>query len=178
MQVQNLGDVLRRRKKPVPAGLQPVPQLSGGMPLLGHSVEFIRNTIGLLARAQREMGEISSFTVFNRKMVAVFGPEAHEAVFRAPDAVLSPNEAYKIMTPVFGKDIVYDAPPEKMAEQLKMLLPALKDKRMRTYGEAVVHETEQNTKEWGEAGVIDFVDFCRVLTNFTSSRCLLGKEFR
>jgi sterol 14alpha-demethylase len=178
MQVQNLGDKLLRRKKPVPAGLQPVPQLSGGMPLLGHSVEFIRSTIGLLARAQREMGEICSFTVFNRKMVAVFGPEAHEAVFRAPDSLLSPNEAYKIMTPVFGKDIVYDAPPEKMAEQLKMLLPALKDKRMRTYGEAVVHETEQNTKEWGEAGVVDFVDFCRVLTNFTSSRCLLGKEFR
>ncbi|HEX9102102.1 MAG TPA: cytochrome P450, partial [Polyangia bacterium] len=110
--------------------------------------------------------------------VAVFGPDAHEAVFRAPDALLSPSDAYKIMTPVFGKDIVYDAPPEKMAEQLKMLLPALKDKRMRTYGEAVVQETEQNTKEWGEAGVIDFVDFCRVLTNFTSSRCLLGKEFR
>jgi sterol 14-demethylase len=178
MQVQNLGDVLRRRKKVVPTGLSPVPQLTGGLPILGHSVEFVRNTIGLLARAQREMGEICSFTVFNRKMVAVFGPEAHEAVFRAPDAVLSPNEAYKIMTPVFGKDIVYDAPPEKMAEQLKMLLPALKDKRMRTYGEAVIHETEQNTKDWGEAGVVDFVDFCRVLTNFTSSRCLLGQEFR
>jgi sterol 14alpha-demethylase len=178
MQVQNLGDVFRRRKTVVPAGLSAVPQLSGGLPLVGHSVEFIRSTIELIARAQRENGEIAAFTVFNRKMVAVFGPEAHEAVFRAPDAVLSPSEAYKIMTPVFGKDIVYDAPPEKMAEQLKMLLPALKDKRMRTYGEAVVHETEANTKEWGEAGVIDFVDFCRVLTNFTSSRCLLGQEFR
>src|SRR6185369_14154143 len=152
MQVQNLGDMLRRRKKPVPTGLSPVPQLSGGLPILGHSVEFVRNTIGLLARAQREMGEISSFTVFNRKMVAVFGPEAHEAVFRAPDAVLSPNEAYKIMTPMFGKDIVYDAPPEKMAEQLKMLLPALKDRRMRTYGEAVVFETEQTVANWGEEG--------------------------
>jgi sterol 14-demethylase len=178
MQVQNLGDMLRRRKKAVPAGLSPAPQLSGGLPILGHSVEFVRSTIELLARAQRELGEIAAFTVFNRKMVAVFGPEAHEAVFRAPDAILSPSEAYKIMTPVFGKDIVYDAPPEKMAEQLKMLLPALKDKRMRTYGEAVVLETEKNTAEWGEAGVIDFVDFCRVLTNFTSSRCLLGKEFR
>ena len=114
-----------------------MPQLSGGLPLVGHSVEFVRSTIELLARAQRELGEIAAFTVFNRKMVAVFGPDAHEAVFRAPDAVLSPSEAYKIMTPVFGKDIVYDAPPEKMAEQLKMLLPALKDKRMRTYGEAV-----------------------------------------
>jgi len=178
MQVQNLADLVRRRKRVVPTGLREAPQLSGGLPLVGHSVEFVRSTIDLLARAQRELGEIAAFQVFNRKMVAVFGPDAHEAVFRAPDAVLSPSEAYKIMTPVFGKDIVYDAPPEKMAEQLKMLLPALKDKRMRTYGEAVVHETEQNIQPWGEAGVIDFVDFCRVLTNFTSSRCLLGQEFR
>ena len=180
MQVQEIverGRALIGRPR-TPAGLQAPPVLSGGLPVLGHSIEFIQGTIELLTRAQRELGEIAAFTVFNRKMVALFGPEAHEAVFRAPDAQLSPSEAYKIMTPVFGKDIVYDAPPEKMAEQLKMLLPALKDKRMRTYGEAVVHETEQSVAPWGEAGVVDFVDFCRVLTNFTSSRCLLGKEFR
>jgi sterol 14-demethylase len=158
--------------------LKEPPRLGGGLPLLGHSVEFIKGTIELLARANRELGEIAAFTVFNRKMVAVFGPEAHEAVFRAPDEVLSPSEAYKIMTPVFGKDIVYDASPAKMAEQLKMLLPALKDRRMRTYGEAVVRETEESIAEWGEHGTLDFVDFCRVLTNFTSSRCLLGREFR
>src|SRR6185503_10283305 len=155
MQVQNLGDLVRRRKKVVPAGLSPAPQLSGGLPLIGHSVEFIRSTIELLARAQRELGEVAAFTVFNRKMVAMFGPEAHEAVFRAPDSILSPSEAYKIMTPVFGKDMVYDAPPEKMAEQIKMLLPALKDKRMRTYGEAVVMETEQTIQNWGESGTLD-----------------------
>ncbi len=132
MQAQNLGDVLRRRKKVVPAGLSPVPQLSGGLPLIGHSVEFVRSTIELLARAQREGGEIAAFTVFNRKMVAVFGPEAHEAVFRAPDAVLSPSEAYKIMTPVFGKDIVYDAPPEKMAR-------AAQDAPARAQGPAHAH---------------------------------------
>jgi sterol 14-demethylase len=146
--------------------------------MVGHTVEFIRSAIEVLERANRELGEIAAFDVFNRRMVAVFGPEAHEAVFRAPDSVLSPSEAYKIMTPVFGKDIVYDAAPERMAEQLKMLLPALQDKRMRTYGQAVVYETEQTIGKWGEAGVVDFVDFCRVLTNFTSSRCLIGKEFR
>jgi sterol 14-demethylase len=181
MQTQSFVDRVRnqvRRKKPIPAGLEAPPMLSGGLPLLGHSVEFVRGAIELLTRAQKEKGEIAAFNVFNRKMVAVFGPEAHEAVFRAPDEHLSPSEAYKIMTPVFGKDIVYDAPPAKMAEQLKMLLPALKDKRMRTYGEAVVYETETNVRGWGEAGVLDFVEFCRVLTNFTSSRCLLGKEFR
>ena len=177
MQVQNIVERVLRRKKVLPAGLRLAPELRGGLPLVGHTVEFIRSTIDLLFRAERA-GEVVAFQVFNRKMVAMFGPEAHEAVFRAPDTQLSPSEAYKIMTPVFGKDIVYDAPPEKMAEQLKMLLPALKDRRMRTYGEAVVYETEKTISTWGEMGVVDFVDFCRVLTNFTSSRCLLGKEFR
>lgn len=162
----------------VPSGLRPAPRLSGGLPMVGHTVEFVRATLEMLFRANRELGEVAAFSVFHRDMVAMFGPEAHEAVFRAPDALLSPTEAYKIMTPVFGKDVVYDATPEKMSEQLKMLLPALKDRRMRTYGEAVVHETAESTREWGQSGVVDFVEFCRVLTNFTSSRCLLGKEFR
>src|SRR5258708_1167508 len=176
MQVQELFDNVFRRRVRVPAGRKRPPQLSGGLPILGHGVEFIRSTMELLARAHRELGEVGGFNLFNRRMVAVYGPEAHEAVFRAPDTQLSPSEAYKIMTPVFGKDIVYDAPPEKMAEQLKMLLPALKDRRMRTYGEAVVQETAATVATWSQAGVVDFVDFCRVLTNFTSSRCLLGKE--
>ena len=138
---------LRRPRMDPPAGQKAPPELSGGLPGIGHSVEFIRGTVELLFRAYREHGEICTFNVFNRKMVAVFGPDAHEAVFRAPDRALSPTEAYKIMTPVFGKDIVYDASPERMAEQLKMLLPALKDKRMRTYGEAVVKEVQDTTSE-------------------------------
>ncbi|MFT3772560.1 MAG: cytochrome P450 [Minicystis sp.] len=65
-----------------------------------------------------------------------------------------------------------------MNEQLKMLLPALKDRRMRTYGEIVVSEVEQSIANWGESGEIDLVEYCRVLTNYTSSHCLLGREFR
>ena len=171
--------ILRRRSSGPPAGLREPPLLSGGLPVVGHTVEFVRSTIDLLTRAQRELGDVAAFEVVGRKMVAVFGPEAQRGgVPRRPTPQLSPSEAYKIMTPVFGKDVVYDAPPEKMAEQLKMLLPALKDRRMRTYGEIVVEEVEQSIAGWGDAGVIDFVEYCRVLTNFTSSHCLLGREFR
>jgi sterol 14-demethylase len=141
-------------------------------------VEFVRSTIGLLSRAQRELGEVAALQIVGKQMVAVFGPGANEAVFRASDSQLNPSEAYKIMTPIFGKDVVYDAPPERMSEQLKMLLPALKDRRMRTYGEIVVAEVEQSIAAWGDAGEIDLVDYCRVLTNYTSSHCLLGREFR
>src|ERR1700733_15023229 len=160
-----------RRRAPLPTGLREPPRLSGALPVLGHTVEFVRSTIGLLARAQRELGDVAAIDVAGKRMVAVFGPEAHEAVFRAPDTQLNPSDAYKIMTPIFGKDVVYDAPPDKMGEQLKMLLPALKDRRMRTYGEIVVEEVELSLASWGAAGELDLVEYCRVLTNFTSSHC-------
>ena len=172
-----LPSILRRRPAP-PTGLRAPPTLSGGLPVVGHTVEFVRSTIGLLTRAQRELGSVAAIDIVGKRMVAVFGPEAHEAVFRAPDSQLNPSEAYKIMTPIFGKDVVYDAPPEKMGEQLKMLLPALKDRRMRTYGEIIVEEVELSLAGWGAAGELDLVEYCRVLTNFTSSHCLLGREFR
>ncbi len=177
METENLFTRFRNRRASQRSH-KAAPVLSGGVPVLGHTVEFVTGAIELLTRAHRELGEVAAFSIFNRKMVAVFGPEAHEAVFRAPDELLNPCEPYKITTPIFGKGIVYDAAPKKMAEQLKMLLPALKDRRMRSYGEAVILETEGNVRGWGNAGVVDLVEFCRVLTNYTSTRCLLGKEFR
>ncbi|NUP11334.1 MAG: cytochrome P450 [Polyangiaceae bacterium] len=178
MDLQPLVAKVFPKKTEVPKGLRRPPKLSGGLPVVGHTADFVRDTIGLLKRVNAELGEIGAFDILGKKMVAVFGPDAHEAVFRAPDEQLNPSEAYKIMTPVFGKGMVYDAPPEKMNEQLKMLLPALKDRRMRTYGEIVVREVESTISDWADEGEIDLVDFCRVLTNFTSSHCLLGKEFR
>jgi sterol 14-demethylase len=154
------------------------PAVSGAVPIVGHAVEFIRDCLGLLWRAYQEQGEVAKLRVFNKDIVLMTGPRASEAMFRAPDEVLSPNEAYKMMVPVFGKDVVYDASPERMGEQLGMLRPALQDKRMRTYGEIVADETRRMVQDWGERGEIDLVQFCAQLTNFTSTRCLIGREFR
>ena len=182
MQIQSIVDRATKGAvpptEPPPSGLKEPPRLGGGLPMVGHTVEFIRSTIPMLSRANRELGEVAALDIGGKRMVAVFGPEAHEAVFRAKDDTLNPCEAYKIMTPVFGEGMVYDAPPDIMNEQLKMLLPALKDNRMRTYGETILEEVHDAILDWGDEGEIDVVDFCRVLTNFTSSRCLLGKEFR
>ncbi|MET0341580.1 MAG: cytochrome P450 [Polyangiales bacterium] len=154
------------------------PRVSGALPVVGHGIEFARDCLNLLWRAYQEHGEIVSLSLFGRDVVLFSGPEAQEAMYRQTDDVLSPNEAYKIMTPVFGKDIVYDAPPERMAEQLGMLRPALQDKRMRTYGEIVAAETRRMVRDFGERGEFDLVSFCAQLTNYTSTHCLIGREFR
>lgn len=166
------------RRPLAPPGTQAPATLSGELPVLGHSLEFLRGPADLLFRAQRELGEAAKLRVFNQTMVALFGPDAHAAVFRAPEPTLDPSEAYKMMTPVFGEGVAYDASPERMAEQFKMLVPALRDRRMRAYAGAVVEETERMTAGWGNEGTVDLPGFCRLLTSFTSSRCLIGREFR
>ena len=160
------------------APLQRVPDLKGGLPLLGHTLGFIRDLTGLLQRARDECGPVAGIKVLGRRIVLVTGPAAHEQVFRAPDSLFSPKAAYKLMVPIFGKGVAYDCPDDIMDEQLKMLLPALQHKRMRTYSEYITDEVEQSVESWGDDGVVGLVDYCATLTNFTSSRCLLGPEFR
>jgi sterol 14-demethylase len=154
------------------------PRLSGGLPILGHTMGFLRDLTGLLESARRECGDVASIKVLGRDIVLVTGPAGQEEVFRAPDDVLSPKAAYKLMVPIFGKGVAYDCEDERMNEQLSMLLPALQNKRMRTYAEVITQEVEDSTDAWGQTGVVDIYEFMQTLTSFTSSHCLLGAEFR
>ena len=76
MQIRRTVQSLFGRPRVTPAGQQEVPQLSGGLPLIGHTLDFLRSPIALLERATAELGELAAVTVFNKRMVAMFGPEA------------------------------------------------------------------------------------------------------
>lgn len=164
-------------QKNVSSGKEP-PKMSGALPLLGHMLEFGKNPFDYMMRLRNKLGEIGEFRMFHQKMVLMTGPEANEAFFRAPDAQLDQSQAYKIMTPIFGKGVVFDAPPHKKDQQLKMLMPVLRDKPMRGYAQVIVREVEQMIADWGDNGEIDLLEFMKELTIYTSSHCLLGDEFR
>ena len=54
--------LLRHPKPAVPDGLREPPVLGGGLPVVGHTVEFVRDTIGLLDRATVMMGVPTFYT--------------------------------------------------------------------------------------------------------------------
>jgi len=161
----------------VSSGKEP-PKMPGALPLLGHMLKFGKNPFHYMMTLRNTLGEIGEFRMFHQKMVLMTGPEANEAFFRAPDAQLDQSQAYKIMTPIFGKGVVFDAPPHKKDQQLKMLMPVLRDKPMRGYAQVIVQEVEQMISNWGDTGEIDLLEFMKELTIYTSSHCLLGDEFR
>jgi sterol 14-demethylase len=154
------------------------PLLSGGLPLVGHMGEWVRNPFALLMRARREGGEVSEFNLLGQSMVLLTGPEANEAFFRAPDDQLCRREAYKLMTPIFGEGVVFDAPGDRLNQQLGMVMRFLRDHKMRGYPPIIEDETKKALAGWGPSGEIDLLEVMKDLTLYGSSRCLIGDEFR
>lgn len=155
-----------------------VPRFAGALPLLGHMAKFARDPVALMCAVRDACGPVGEFRMLNKRVVLLSGTAAQEAFCRAPDDQLSQKIAYRLMTPIFGEGVVFDAPPERLNEQLRILMPALRDRNMRTYADVFAEEVDGMVARWGDAGAIDLLDFTAELTTYTSSHCLLGPEFR
>ena len=155
-----------------------VPRLAGGLPLLGHAIDFHRNPVELLRRGRQLHGEIFSFPLAGKTVHVLTEPRGNEAFFRAPDDQLSAREAYQFTVPMFGKGVAYDVPPELMDEQLGFVIPALRDARMQTYAQSIQEETEAYCAGWGEQGEFELTGAMSELTVYNACRCLIGREFR
>jgi sterol 14-demethylase len=129
-----------------------------------------------MQRIHRECGEIGEMNLAGQPVVMLFGEKAHEAFFRAPDEQLDQAAAYPFMTPVFGRGVVFDASPEQRKQAIKNR--SLRDKMMRGHAEVIADETGRMIAGLGESGEIDLLDFFAELTLYTSSSCLIGREFR
>jgi sterol 14-demethylase len=154
------------------------PLLPGGLPLLGHALEMRTNPVALLQRGRDMFGDIFSMKLPGALGVVMTGPKAHEKYFRLSDEDVSQQEAYQLMTPIFGKGMAYDAPPKVMREQLAFFHDALREKRLQTYTAGFVEESEQYFGRWDDEGLVNFYDVGNELTIYTSSRSLLGNEYR
>jgi sterol 14-demethylase len=154
------------------------PELPGGLPWLGHAVEFRRDPIALLKRGRAQFGDVFAFRLAGARITALTGPAAQAAFFQAPDDQLSAREVYQFMVPVFGKGVAYDAVPEVMDEQMGLFLPALRDERLQSYARVMQEEVEDYCRRWGASGEIDLLRAMNELTIFIAGRCLVGDAFR
>ena len=161
----------------IDVGLREPPQVSGGEDEHGHLEELRADPIGLMRRVRAECGDVGQFRLADRDVVLLTGAEANELFFRAPEEVLDQAEAYPFMTPIFGRGVVFDAPPERRREMLHN--QALRDKFMRGHAATIADEVDTMVGRVGSMpGTIDLLDWFAELTIYTSSACLIGRKFR
>lgn len=158
-------------------GLAP-PAMAGGLPWVGHMLSFASNPFQFVKRVSDTVGEIAAFKLLGQKIVLLTGDEASEVFYRSTDEQLDQSAAYKLMTPIFGEGLVFDAPLHIKDQQLKALMPSLRAEAMRDHSGKIVQEVEEMVRSWGPSGEIELVKFMKQLTINTASHCLLGREFR
>jgi sterol 14-demethylase len=158
-----------------PGGKRP-PVLSRGLPLLGHLGALRKNPIALFQRVRDELGEIGEINFAGNRVVMMMGEEAQEAFFRGSDEQLDQAAAYPFMTPVFGEGVVFDGTPEQRKQAIRN--QSLTAKFMKGHAETISAEVKRMMDGMGDEGEIDVLDFFAELTIYTSSACLIGKEFR
>ncbi len=160
---------------PEVAGQAP-PVLSRNLPGLGHLLELRRAPIDLFWRVRNECGDVGEMNFAGNRVVLFSGEPAQEAFFRAPDEQLDQAAAYPFMTPVFGQGVVFDGTPEQRKQAMKN--QSLRDSYMRGHAEVIAAEVRGMLDGLGDEGEIDLLDFFAELTLYTSSACLIGKQFR
>lgn len=154
------------------------PKVSGEKPDMGHMAEFEENFAQFLMRCNAECGELAEYNMAGQQTVLMSGPEAQEAFLKTLDSKLSRAAAYQATVPVFGKGVIFDAPPDRMKTQLKIQVDALRYQNMKNYAAVISREVEDWVAGWGDEGELDFLDEFLRLTLHTACHCLLGKDFR
>ncbi len=163
---------------PLPRTGKAIPRLKGGLPFLGHALEFRRDPVGFIQRGRDLHGDIFSFLMFGNRIHVLTGPAGNETFFKAADSVLSAREAYQFTVPIFGKGVAYDVSPELMDQQLRLVHPALRDEKMQSYARLIAAEANACLDRWGDSGTLDLLAAMNEITIYAAGRTLIGAEFR
>jgi len=156
------------------------PTAAEGLPIVGNLVAFASGPLSFIERNYEKHGEVFSVPVFHKTLTFLIGPEASAPFFQNGDDVFSQSEVYGFMTQVFGKDVVYDAPPDKRKAQMQHMSRGLRADRLKSYVPKIAAETRAFLDEsWtGSEGCVDLLTSLSEMTILTSSRCLHGDDVR
>lgn len=171
------GDVKRAKAKRKGKSVLP-PSYYVGLPLIGNIISFVKDPLALVWDAYSRKGEVFTVRFGPKRLTFVIGPAASEAFFRASDTELNQSEPYRFSTPVFGKDVVYDATLENRLQHFRVLSMTLRVNMLEMYVPMMIKEAEDFFAGWGEEGEIDLAKELAELIILTGSRCILGREIR
>lgn len=161
-----------------PADAPPLVHTGFNLLGIGNIAGFVKGPLPFIEKLYKRDGPAFTVNMLHKKLTFLIGPEASTPFFKSKDDVLSQNEVYGFMKPVFGPGVVYDAEPAKRNEQMKAMANGLRVSRLQAYVPKIEKEVREFIKDWGDEGELDLLESLSTLTILTASRCLHGDEVR
>lgn len=153
------------------------PVISGGLPVLGHALEMMRDRASLFKRGYDEHGDIFTINLGPQKAVVVTGAEYNKLVYTQTDKALNMNDAYAFLKAALG-EVLFIAGPEKYTNQRPLLQEVFKRERMAGYVDAMNREVQTWLDDLGSSGEMDLTAEMLRLTQYVAGAALIGAEFR
>lgn len=112
------------------------PVISGGLPVLGHALEMMRDREKLFKRGFQEAGNIYTINLGPQKTAVVTGADYNKLVYTQTDKALNMNIAYAFLKEAIG-EVLFVASPETYVNQRPVLQEVFKRERMTVYVQAM-----------------------------------------
>jgi len=152
------------------------PPVSGGLPLLGHAAQFLREPLTVLKRGRDEHGSIFSLRMPGRPTVALLGSEYSRMFFSETDHRLSARGGMPFFTRMFDSGFYMFAETEEYLRQRQLVLPRFRGAQLHRYIEMMEAETARLIDRLGDSGEFDLLATLGPLVMHIAARAFLGED--
>jgi sterol 14alpha-demethylase len=144
-------------------------------------IDWVEGEYRKAASTDGSKDKVFTIPVMGERLTFMIGPSAHAVFMKSTDQQVSQNEVYAFMNPIFGKNVIYDAPVNVRERQMKAAATGLKSKSLNSYVEKIERECRVYfTEHWAgkQSGQANLKEDLSRLIILTASRCLMGDEIR
>ncbi|EAU90091.1 lanosterol 14-alpha-demethylase [Coprinopsis cinerea okayama7 len=167
------------------------PEVFHWIPIVGSALQYGNDPINFFFKCREKYGDVFTFILLGRRITVALGPKGNNFILGGKSTVFNAEDAYThLITPVFGKDVVYDVPNEKFMQQKRFIKAGISTENLRAYVGMIEEEVEdflekdpsfatyQQRNPANEWGRFNAVKTMQEITILTASRTLQGREVR
>ncbi len=149
--------------------------LSGGLPYIGHAIEFYRDQEAFFRRGYSKHGKVFGIKLLGQPMAILIGPEEQSFFFKSTDKELSMEKPYQFLAAMFGRIAFLGS-----HETYKLHRPVLHSLFTRDQMAKYLPVMSQVVNEWlerlGDSGEIELTSEMTHIVKEVAGRCFLGDE--
>jgi sterol 14alpha-demethylase len=153
------------------------PMVSGGLPVVGHIIEMLRDRETLFKRGFAEHGDLFAIRLANQNVLIVTGSEHNKLMYTQTDKSLNMQEGYGFLKEAVG-EVLFTASKDDYYNQRPALQEVFKRERMVGYIKAMNIEVQRWLDSLGKSGEIDITEEMLRLAQYVAGHALIGPNFR
>jgi cytochrome P450 len=160
---------------PAGSGLAPV-MGDPGIPVIGHSLGFLQNSLHLCRSFHQEFGTVFWTNAFGTKLVIVLGPAGIETVLANRDRAFSNQEGWDYFIGPFFRGGVMLMDFEEHRHHRRIMQQAFKRERLVAYLDMMNAAIERGIKRWQPGSDFELYHATKQLTLDIATEVFMGAE--